>query len=353
MGHLDPRVAPRVYERDGFTITFWTYYEPQAARELGPTAYADALSRLHLGMQRLDVTTPHFADRVREAQLLVGSRDRTPELDEADRDLLVNTLTRVMTVIAGRGAAEQLLHGEPHPGNVLNTKNGPLFIDLETACRGPVEFDLAHVPTEVSDCYAGIDHALLDDCRVLVLAMLAAWRSDPEDRFPGGSQARPGAPRRLAGRSAVPGARRTLRPPVRPSRTGCGLGAAPSDGSARGWWREPRLGDGHRKPALVGPCQGAPHHRRGAASHRPLRSSPRGWSRCRRPHHPRAARAPGCSTSHTTSRAGSEPVPAGSVRAPFVPMPTRFAGSTPEYKSFMIVGYVTADDHVRLERPRS
>ena len=31
---LDPRVAPRVYERDGFTITFWTYYEPQTARAL-------------------------------------------------------------------------------------------------------------------------------------------------------------------------------------------------------------------------------------------------------------------------------------------------------------------------------
>ena len=186
---LDPRVAPRVYERDGFTITLWTYYAPRTARELSPAEYADALSRLHVGMQHVDVTTPHFSDRVREAQLLVGSRDRTPELGDADRDLLVNTFSRVMPVIAGRGAAEQLLHGEPHPGNVLNTKDGPLFIDLETACRGPVEFDLAHVPEDVSECYAGVDQALLDVCRVLVLAMVAAWRFDPEDRFPGREQA--------------------------------------------------------------------------------------------------------------------------------------------------------------------
>ena len=27
---------------------------------------------------------------------------------------------------------QQLLHGEPHPGNVLGTKSGLLFIDLET-----------------------------------------------------------------------------------------------------------------------------------------------------------------------------------------------------------------------------
>ena len=189
MALLDPRVAPRVYERDGFAITLWTYYEPQPARELSPADYADALSRLHVGMQHVDVTTPHFTDRVKEAQRLVGNRDRTPELGEADRDLLVNTFSRVMRAIAGRGAAEQLLHGEPHPGNVLNTKNGPLFIDLETSCRGPVEFDLAHVPKEVSECYAGIDQALLDDCRVLVLAMVAAWRLDPEDQFPSGRQA--------------------------------------------------------------------------------------------------------------------------------------------------------------------
>ena len=186
---LDPRVAPRVYERDGFEITLWTYYEPQTARELSPADYADALSRLHVGMQHVDVTTPHFSDRVREAQLLVESRDRTPDLGDDDRDLLVNTFSRVMPVVAGRGAAEQLLHGEPHPGNVLNTRNGPLFIDLETACRGPVEFDLAHVPTAVSECYPGIDPALLDECRILVIAMVAAWRSDPEDQFPSGRRA--------------------------------------------------------------------------------------------------------------------------------------------------------------------
>jgi len=186
---LDPRVAPSVYERDGFAITSWTYYEPQPARELSPADYADALSRLHVGMQHVDVTTPHFTDRVEEAQRLVGSRDRTPELGEADRDLLGNTFSRVMRVIAGRGALEQLLHGEPHPGNILNSKNGPLFIDLETACRGPVEFDLAHVPREVSECYAGIDQALVSEYRVLVLAMVAAWRLDPEDQFPSGRQA--------------------------------------------------------------------------------------------------------------------------------------------------------------------
>jgi hypothetical protein len=186
---LDPRVSPRVYERDGFTITFWTYHEPRIAPVLSPAAYADALSRLHVGMKHLDVASPHVTDRVTEAQVLVASRELTPDLGDADRGLLNDTFGRLMPVIDGRGAAEQLLHGEPHPGNVLNTRDGPLFIDLETACRGPVEFDLAHVPREVSDCYVGTDQGLLEDCRVLVLAMTAAWRLDPADRFPRGLEA--------------------------------------------------------------------------------------------------------------------------------------------------------------------
>ncbi len=186
---LDPRVAPLVYQQDGFAVTLWTYYGTQTAREVSPADYANALHRLHAGMRRVAVTAPHFTDRVAEAQHLISSRDRTPALADVDRALLTNTLRSLRRSIVDRGAAELLLHGEPHPGNLLSTSNGPLFIDLETCCRGPVEFDLAHVPEEVSDRYPNVDRALLRDCRNLVLAMVAAWRWDPGDEFPDGRRA--------------------------------------------------------------------------------------------------------------------------------------------------------------------
>lgn len=185
---LEPRVEPRVYERDGFAVTLWSYYEP-VPQELSPGEFADALERLHAGMRKLDVPTPHFTDRVAEAQQLVGSRDGTPRLANAERELLSTTLRSLGGAISGRGAAEQLLHGEPHPGNVLSTENGLRFIDLETCCRGPVEFDLAHVPEEVSDRYPDADQELLAECRVLVLAMVAAWRFDRRDQLPNGRRA--------------------------------------------------------------------------------------------------------------------------------------------------------------------
>jgi aminoglycoside phosphotransferase (APT) family kinase protein len=183
---LEPRVEPRAYERDGFVTTFWTYYQPVAADGVPPADYAPALERLHAGMRQVDMATPHFTDRVAEAEGLVASRDRTPSLAGADRALLGHTLRSLREAICDRGATEQLLHGEPHPGNVLSTGSGPRFIDFETCCRGPVEFDLAHVPEEVSARCPGVDRDLLRECRIVVLAMVTTWRWDRDDRFPDG-----------------------------------------------------------------------------------------------------------------------------------------------------------------------
>jgi hypothetical protein len=184
---LEPRVEPLAYEHDGFVVTLWTYYA--SVTGVAAADYANALQRLHAGMRNIGIATPHFTDRVAEAQQLVASRDQTPGLSEADRELLGSTLRSLRRTIAERGAAEQLLHGEPHPGNVLNTKSGPLFNDLETCCRGPVEFDLAHLPEEVVENYPDVDQALLGECRGLVLAMVAAWRWDAGDQFPDGRRA--------------------------------------------------------------------------------------------------------------------------------------------------------------------
>src|SRR6266498_2638791 len=181
---LDPRVEPQIYVRDGFVVTLWTYYEGVPPREVAPADYARALERLHTGLRQIDSATPHFTDRVAQAQRLVGSRDHTPDLPDADRELLSSTLRSLRRAVVERGGAEQLLHGEPHPGNLLRTKNGLLFADLETICRGPVEFDIAHAPEAVSTHYPDADQQLVRQCRVLMLAMIATWRNHREHENP-------------------------------------------------------------------------------------------------------------------------------------------------------------------------
>lgn len=198
---LDPRVEPRVYEQDDFAVTLWTYYEPVAPHDLAPEEYARALERLHAGMRQAELSadwSPHFMDRVDEAQCVVDDPTNNPEIAGADRELLGTTLRTMRRAIVDRGAPEQLLHGEPHPGNVLRTRGGLLFVDLETCCRGPIEFDIAHAavnssgpPVEVATHYAGADQALVRECWILMLAMVTAWRCEPGDDLPnGGAMAR-------------------------------------------------------------------------------------------------------------------------------------------------------------------
>ncbi|WP_432519670.1 phosphotransferase family protein [Kineococcus sp. SYSU DK006] len=186
VARLDPRVEPRVYERDGFALTLWTYYEPLPGRSTAPAAYAEALARLHAGMGGLDVPAPHVTERIQQARELLASRERTPALAGADREVLRRAVQDLSPAITRGAGAEQLLHGEPHPGNLLATQQGPLFIDLETCCRGPVEFDLAHAPEDVAEHYPGADPDVLRACRMLVLAMITTWRWDRDDRLPGG-----------------------------------------------------------------------------------------------------------------------------------------------------------------------
>lgn len=184
---LDPRVEPRVFVHDGFAITMWTYFAP--VRRMLPSAdYAQVLECLHAGLRQIDVPTPHFMDRVAATQQDVASRDVTPDLAEADRALLANTLRDLSETIVNRRAAEQILHGEPHPGNVLETKNGPLFMDFEDSVHGPVEFDLAWVPKEVSERYPDADQALVGEFRGVVLAIIAAHRWSRDDQHPSGRQ---------------------------------------------------------------------------------------------------------------------------------------------------------------------
>jgi hypothetical protein len=183
VAELEPRVAPRVYLRDAFAISLWTYYEP-AASEIGPADYADVLLRHHAALRQIDPDAPHFTDRVAAALREVNDREQSPELPDSDRALLSDTLSGLSAAITIEKAGDQLLHGEPHPGNLLNTRRGPLFVDLATCCRGPIEFDLAHAPEEVGQHYAGADHALIHRCRALTWAMFSAWRWRRVDQMP-------------------------------------------------------------------------------------------------------------------------------------------------------------------------
>lgn len=198
LGLLDSRVEQRVFEHGNFAVTLWTYYEPVPPDAVEPDEYAGALAGLHSALRRTDLASdriPHFMDRVVEAQRLVNDPLNDAAISRADRELVARTLRTMSRAVLVRTAHEQVLHGEPHPGNVLRTSDGLRFIDLETCCRGPVEFDIAHAaatasgpPVEIAAHYGDVDQTLVRDCWILMLAMVIAWRFEPGDDLPNGRE---------------------------------------------------------------------------------------------------------------------------------------------------------------------
>lgn len=185
---LHPGFEPIIHVCDGFEISMWTCFDAPASAELQPAEYADSLERLHRSLRNVSMSAPPFTDRLVEIQRWLAAGDATPDLEATDRDLLIRLLDTPQRVLAGGVAVEQLLHGEPHPWNVLDTDDGSLFIDFENCARGPIEFDLAWVPDEVSKLYRGADHDLVAACRAAVLALVAAHRWRHDDKHPSGRE---------------------------------------------------------------------------------------------------------------------------------------------------------------------
>ena len=127
----------------------------------------------------VEIDAPHFTERIAAAERLLTHRRETPALADDDRLLLLDTLHA-----AGQASpqARRTQTSSCTESHMLGTSWVPQkdcsSSTSSTCCRGPVEFDVAHVPDEVSAHYPGVDQALVQECRRLVLAMVAAWRWD-------------------------------------------------------------------------------------------------------------------------------------------------------------------------------
>jgi Ser/Thr protein kinase RdoA (MazF antagonist) len=62
-------------------------------------------------------------------------------LTESDIPDLLADAVRVGRELSAQDAVP--LHGDAHPGNLLHTKQGPVWTDFEDAWRGPIGWDLA------------------------------------------------------------------------------------------------------------------------------------------------------------------------------------------------------------------
>jgi hypothetical protein len=169
-------VDPGPHDVDGLLVTFWAYIDHDPAFADATTA-GRSLRELHETFATYDGQLP-TCDRLDEVRKLLD----VPELREfADRLSPLDGLP---------------IHGDAHLGNVLWTRDGPLWSDLENICRGPREFDLACLrfrPSPETDAaiaaYGEHDPEAAERALVYVTLFLAAVTPLVADRVGVGGRA--------------------------------------------------------------------------------------------------------------------------------------------------------------------
>lgn len=159
-------------------MTFWRYV-PQDSKEASSAAVARSLAKMHLALGKIapiiGVLRP-FDDELHELLKLLGDPQFAWQLEPEARRLLQLSIDDGIARLRQRPLSPRVLHGSPHRLNILMLDGSPHFIDFETVCLGPREWDLAHLESAVAARYPEpVDVEALTTCRVLVSAKTAAW----------------------------------------------------------------------------------------------------------------------------------------------------------------------------------
>ncbi len=159
----------------GFVISLWDRHETLAGAAPAGTSVAGSLHVLHDAMARIRVPLPSFRVAIAHAQLVAARDQPMAALDPGDREFLRRSFAELSRQLEDRTYLEQPLHGEPHEGNHLLTREGIRWIDFEGACCGPLEWDLASLSVESQSEFEDIDRSLLELLMSLNSARVATW----------------------------------------------------------------------------------------------------------------------------------------------------------------------------------
>jgi hypothetical protein len=165
------------------TIVFWHYLVQTG--EVDPAAAGRGLRMIHDSLADYDGELP-TAGRAAEVRAMLA-----PFAPSSDVDLLCELASRELP-------GGQALHGDAHLFNRIQTATGPIWHDLETACRGPREYDLAALLVSdrsgdpepeartAADAYRPYDEGILEQALPVTPPgwPLRSWLQSPGARMP-------------------------------------------------------------------------------------------------------------------------------------------------------------------------
>jgi thiamine kinase-like enzyme len=169
-------VAAGPFERAGLVVSFWEL-ETELEAAPDPALAGRELARLHRLLRQLPEAATLPAWGAWNEMGAVFERMRSsPFFDSAERARLRAAWELATTTVessAARSRSFQVVHGDAHVRNALNSSRGVLWTDWEDAFLGPIEWDIACLRSRLE---------LFGEEREAIEAMCAAYDEplDPE-----------------------------------------------------------------------------------------------------------------------------------------------------------------------------
>jgi hypothetical protein len=176
-----PVVAPSIelppgpHRHDGFAVSFWPFIEADPDRTVAAADCAAMLPDLHRALAAysgqlptLEAAAVDVTRWLKTAETAADSGSARPWLD-----VLRTAASRLRPLLLAK-AGTVVVHGDAHPGNMIASRNGLLWIDFEEVSRGPVEWDYATIGDDgvlemldALDPASAVDPQRLAGCRRL------------------------------------------------------------------------------------------------------------------------------------------------------------------------------------------
>jgi hypothetical protein len=149
-GQGAPVVAPSAelpagpHTRDGFAISFWTYLEADPDGAVTMADCSAMLVDLHAALRTYPGELPVLGPPVNDLPIGLRALDDAADLFSPDARARIRAAADELAPFLAEPTGElQPLHGDVHHGNLVPTRDGPVWIDFEDVCLGPVEWDFA------------------------------------------------------------------------------------------------------------------------------------------------------------------------------------------------------------------
>jgi Ser/Thr protein kinase RdoA (MazF antagonist) len=170
-----PGTSPSTHRSTGYVVTLWEHLTTVPGTEPSGAELAASLQGFHRALARTHVELPSFRVSLSRAREALDDDARMAALPDNERRFLRSVNADGMAKLDRHHIEPHRLHGEPHEGNRLATAAGLRWIDFESCCVGPLEWDLAFLPPDALTAFPEVDLELFALLRLLNSARVATW----------------------------------------------------------------------------------------------------------------------------------------------------------------------------------